>query len=219
MSAWKHYKHMSYGELQNAVNRGNRDLNSKSSWLFRTEEELSTQSTKHFFTHNLYCIQMQIFVPSFPKGGFFHQAEITNCVEEFYSFHCLEKFQDLLKSIQFVVAQECCNQNNAILIGPILTKLCEVIKNWPSSTPRAYIFWKAWIRISANENFSTFNFPRNHFIDWISQSAMGFFVSRLYKIPVMTAGSCYPSFFAAESALYRLPEECLIKKIGGSSPF
>ena len=51
------------------------------------------------------------------------------------------------------------------------------------------------------------------------QSALRIFASRLCRFPVLTAGSCYPSSFATESALYHLTDECLIRRTGRGSSF
>ena len=49
--------------------------------------------------------------------------------------------------------------------------------------------------------------------------ALSILASRLYRFPVLMAGSCYPSSFATELALYRLSEECLIRRAGTGSFF
>ena len=45
-------------------------------------------------------------------------------------------------------------------------------------------------------------------------AALRFVASRLCRIPVLVAGSFYPSYFATESALYRQSDACLIRKTG-----
>ena len=51
------------------------------------------------------------------------------------------------------------------------------------------------------------------------QSALRIFAFRLCRFPVLMAGSCYPSSFASESALYRLSDACLIRGTGTSNSF
>ena len=51
------------------------------------------------------------------------------------------------------------------------------------------------------------------------QSALRIFAFRLGRFPVLTAGGCYPSSFASESALYRLSDAWLIRRTETSHSF
>ena len=191
---------MAIEELQIAFNRGNRSA---------TVVHLTYSVLKKHLLHKAQNVSLPTIYKVFKcrslslrllKVAVFTRQKWQTVIS--ISIHSIfeRSFRISLKAFS-LWSQECCNQNYAILIGPILTKWCEFIKNWPSSTSTANTSWKAPIRISSNQNFLFFNFPRNLFIDWISQSTLSFFVFRLYKIPVMIAGSCYPSSSAAESAL------------------
>ena len=54
---------------------------------------------------------------------------------------------------------------------------------------------------------------------YFSLSAWHNFASRPSRFLVLLAGSCYPSSFPSESALNRLSDECLIRRLGTSSSF
>ena len=51
------------------------------------------------------------------------------------------------------------------------------------------------------------------------QSALRNFAFGLCSFPVLMAGSCHPSSFASESALYRLSDAWLIRRTGTSNCF
>ena len=117
-----------------------------------------------------------------------------------------------------MVKQECCNGDYAVLIGHIFTKRCEVIRKWPSSTPRAITSWK--LRSKNRETKTFFSVISLHVANLcFSLSALRIFASRLWRFPVLMTGSCYPSYFATESALYRLSDECSIRGAGTSNSF
>ena len=146
-------------------------------------------STKPSSAHCVYCIQIQTFVPAFAKGGIFCMATVTNGTEQFKYLHFWRKFQDLLISKQFVINQECCNQNFAVLMGHIFTKRCWVIKIWPASTPTANISWKTPMKTSLHQNLMFFIFTDVANLCF-SQSPLRVTASRSCSFPVLMAAIC-----------------------------
>ena len=62
------------------------------------------------------------------KLAFFARRKSQSAFNNFiYSLRFRPKVQDLFEAIKFVVAQECCNQNGAILMGHICATWCELI--------------------------------------------------------------------------------------------
>ena len=161
---------------------------------------------------------MYIFVPAFDKGGINarqkSQAALSISIRSAFD----RKFKISWEPL-FVVAQEISNWIYVVLIGHKFTKWCEVIKIWPSSMLTAITSWKTPIKNSWKQTLSFFNFTGSRSPVFFSQSALRFVASRLCRIPVLVAGSFYPSYFATESALYRQSDACLIRKTGISNSF
>ena len=149
--------------------------------------------------------------------GILRQTNVTNAIHQLYSFRFRQKFQDLLKDIHFVLAQECCTQGYAILIGRILTKWCEVIKKLAFVNAYSICFLRSFDHYFLKSKLVIFfRFTRNSECILFAVS-IAYFLFQIVHIFRFIAGSCYPSSVAPESALYSVSDEWLVQRNGRRS--
>ena len=116
-----------------------------------------------------------------------------------------------------MLAQECCTQGYAILIGRILTKWCEVIKKLAFVNAYSICFLRSFDHYFLKSKLVIFfRFTRK------SESILfavniAYFLFQIVHIFRFIAGSCYPSSVAPESALYSVSDEWLVQRNGRRS--
>ena len=207
---------MALRELLFEANCENKYFHHKFILIIRYWRSASYIKHKTSFAHYIFCNQSYIFVPGCADVGIFRQTNVTNGIHQLYSFRFWQKFQDLLKDFQFVLAQECCTQGYAILIGRNLTKWCEVIKKLAFVKAKAFVSWEASIIISSNQNCHFFRFTRNS-ESIIFVVNIAYFLFQIVHVFRFIAGSCYPSSVATESLLYSVSDEWLVQRNGRRS--
>ena len=77
------------------------------------------------------CLVFYIMVPEYAEGGLVGQTIITERKKCQFPPYC-RKAPKSFENIQIIVIQKCCNQRYLILIGLLLTKLCDNNKKWSS---------------------------------------------------------------------------------------
>ena len=87
---------------------------------------------------------------------------------------------------------------------------------WLSSTPTAFASYKVLINISWNETFYFWVALEIVNLCFFAVS-IAYFRFHIVQVSQFMAGSCYPSWFATESALYCVLDKCLVRWNGTSS--
>ena len=88
--------------------------------------------------------------------------------------------------------------------------------SWLSSTPTAFASYKALINTSSNENILFLSFTTKSLI-YVFAVSIAYFRLHIVQVSRFMAGSCCPSCFATESALYCVSDKCLVRRNGTSS--
>ena len=120
--------------------------------------------------------------------------------------------------MEFLVAQECCDQYDAIMSSNISTEAAKSSKTWSPSTSANFTSWIASMNLSTNPNLFNLILPEVVHLCFFAVSS-AFFLSQFVHVFRFDGLKLSTMIFCYWLALFRVLDECSVRIYGTSSSF